>query len=67
MGFKCTNDGTEFPTKQQLVNHMINVHNSPFLEGDEVLVQLSIETVKTKEPEKQAEFTKLFKEMGRVI
>lgn len=41
MGYRCGNDGIEFSTKRQLVAHMLLKYNSPFLEGDEELVQLS--------------------------
>lgn len=41
MGFKCGNCGIDFPTKKELVEHMIEVHNSPFYDGDEKMIQMS--------------------------
>lgn len=34
MAYKCGNCGIEFANKAELVEHMIEVHNSPFIEGD---------------------------------
>lgn len=41
MAYKCSNDGAEFQSKKELVAHMIDKYNSPFIEGDEALVELS--------------------------
>lgn len=49
MGYKCANDGIEFQTKKALVAHMLLVHDSPFLEGDEELVQISENLKKNKD------------------
>jgi transcription elongation factor Elf1 len=41
MSFKCGNCGQEFLTRKELVHHMIDVHNSPFIEGEERDIILS--------------------------
>lgn len=41
MGFKCGNCGIDFPTKIELVEHMIDAHNSPFYDGDEKMITMS--------------------------
>jgi len=34
MGYKCGNCNVDFSTKKEFVEHNIDVHNSPFIEGD---------------------------------
>jgi len=34
MGYKCGNCNVEFQNKREFVEHMLDVHNSPFIEGD---------------------------------
>ena len=34
MGYKCGNCNIEFPNKRAMIEHMIIVHNSPFVEGE---------------------------------
>jgi len=47
MGYRC-GCGAEFDNKKEWVAHMVNAHNSPFLEGDKDLIDLSIkESVKS--------------------
>jgi hypothetical protein len=31
---KCANCNITFSTKRELIEHMLDVHNSPFIEGD---------------------------------
>jgi len=42
MGYRCASCGSiELPGKAELVAHMMLVHNSPFIEGDPEMVQMS--------------------------
>jgi len=34
MGYNCGNCRIEFSNKRELVEHMLDAHNSPFIEGD---------------------------------
>lgn len=34
MAYICSNDGMEFPTKRELIEHMHEKYNCTFLEGD---------------------------------
>jgi len=34
MGYKCGNCNIEFSNKREFVEHNLDVHNSPFIEGD---------------------------------
>ncbi len=34
MAYKCGNCNIEFANKREFIEHMIDVHNSPFIEGD---------------------------------
>lgn len=34
MGYKCGNCNIEFSNKREFVEHNIDVHQSPFIEGD---------------------------------
>lgn len=34
MGYKCGNCGIDFSTKKEWLDHLQDVHNSVFLEGD---------------------------------
>ena len=45
MGYKCLNCNVDFPSKKEQVEHMIDVHSSPFLEGDDGAVIYSKEFV----------------------
>jgi hypothetical protein len=36
MGYKCGNCSLDFATRREMIEHMIKVHNSPFVEGDYV-------------------------------
>ena len=48
MGYKC-GCGAEFDNQKDLIGHMIDVHNSPFVSGEEKLIDMSIRhAVKTK-------------------
>jgi transcription elongation factor Elf1 len=38
---KCGNCGIEFQTRKEQITHMIDVHKSPYLDGDEKDVKLS--------------------------
>jgi hypothetical protein len=42
MGYKCAQCGVDFGNKKQIVEHMIDVHGSPFIEGDEGMVKYSL-------------------------
>lgn len=35
MGYVCGQCNIDFPTKKKIVEHMVDVHRSPFLEGDD--------------------------------
>jgi len=48
MAYSCANCNIDHQTKKALVNHMIDVHNSPFLEGDEKHVKLSKDRAQEK-------------------
>lgn len=41
MAYSCGNCGLDHQTKKQLVQHMVDVHNSPFLEGDDGHIKMS--------------------------
>jgi hypothetical protein len=45
MGYKC-GCGAEFDNQKSLVEHMVNVHNSPFVSGEEKLIKMSIKAAK---------------------
>ena len=50
MAYKCGNDGREFLTKKELVNHLVDVYDTVFVNGDESLVKLSkLKTISLKE------------------
>ncbi len=34
MGYKCGNCNIDFSCKRDMIEHMIDSHNSPFIEGD---------------------------------
>lgn len=34
MGYKCGNCNLDFSNKREFIEHNIDVHNSPFVEGD---------------------------------
>jgi len=34
MGYKCGNCNIEFSSKREFIEHNLDVHNSPFIEGD---------------------------------
>jgi len=34
MGYKCGNCNVEFSNKREFIEHNLDVHNSPFIEGD---------------------------------
>lgn len=34
MGYKCGNCNIEFSNKREFVEHNLDAHNSPFIEGD---------------------------------
>ena len=34
MGYKCGNCNIEFANKREFIEHNLDVHNSPFIEGD---------------------------------
>ena len=48
MGYKCNNCNIDFPDKRGIVEHMIDVHGSPYIEGDWAKVSDSILTEKGK-------------------
>lgn len=60
MGFKCGNCGIDFPTKKELVEHMIDVHNSPFYDGDEKLISMSKAHLDKSNKSNKAQLTELF-------
>lgn len=35
MGFKCGNCNIEFSTRKEWLDHLVDVHNSPIIEGEE--------------------------------
>lgn len=41
MGYKC-GCGAEFDNQKSLVEHMVEAHNSPFVSGEEKLIQMSL-------------------------
>jgi hypothetical protein len=45
MGYKC-GCGAEFDNQKDLVSHMVNVHSSPFVSGEEKLIAMSIKIAK---------------------
>lgn len=58
MAFKCTNDGVEFQSREELVNHMIEKYNSPFIDGEDndknvILSRKILEKKVQKEPQNQ--------------
>lgn len=61
MGYKCGNCGIDFPTKKEQVEHMVNVHNSPFLEGEEREKKMS-KTFLVKKGVKQVDIDNLYSE-----
>lgn len=63
MGYKCANCGIDFPAKRQLVEHMIDVHNSPFVEGDEKMISMSKAHI-GKDNAKKAKFSELYESNG---
>ncbi len=36
MGYKCGNTGKEFSTRKEWLDHLVDVMNSPIMEGDAV-------------------------------
>jgi len=34
MGYKCGNCNLDFSNKREFIEHNLDVHNSPFIEGD---------------------------------
>ena len=49
MVYKCGSCNEEFDNLKAQVEHMVEKHNSPFTEGDEKLIRMSINhAVKTK-------------------
>lgn len=64
MGYKCASCGVDFPNKKLIVEHMINVHNSPFVEGDSTMVELSKSVIKGKTTEEKSNFAKLYEANG---
>lgn len=61
MAYKCGNCNVEFLTRKALNKHMVEVHNSIFLEGDERDIKGTQDIVKAS-PEKYAELDRLSKE-----
>lgn len=59
MGYKCGNCGIDFPNKKQIVEHMIDVHNSPFVEGDESMINMSKKHI-NKDNAKVSKFSELY-------
>ena len=68
MAYTCSNCGTDNDSPRALVQHMLEKHDSPFLEGDERLIALSAaEVTKEKDLGKKARLTEKFAAHGRVI
>lgn len=47
-GYACGNCNIGFPTRKQRNEHMVEAHDSPFVEGDERDIQDSIAFAKVK-------------------
>lgn len=45
---KCGNCNIDFRNKKQLVRHMLDVHESPFVDGSEDLQMIQAELIKEK-------------------
>jgi len=68
MAYTCANCGTDNESPRALAQHMLEKHDSPFLEGDERLIALSAAEVnKEKDLGKKARLTEKFAAHGRVI
>jgi len=68
MAYDCANCGTSNESPRALVQHMLDKHDSPFLEGDERLIALSGAAVNAeKDLGKKARLADKFAAHGRVI
>lgn len=52
MAFDCASCSISNASRKALVEHMIEKHDSPFLDGDERLIALSLAHVKAKKDER---------------
>ena len=59
MGYKCANCGIDFPDRRKIVEHMIDSHDSPYVEGDERMIAYSEEYAKKQNN------TEALKHLGR--
>lgn len=65
MGYKCGNCGIDFPSKREIVEHMLDVHNSPYIEGtlsdvsDKIIQARANDTAHTKNAESKNQQTKV--------
>jgi len=68
MAYDCANCGISNESPKALVQHMLDKHDSPFLEGDERLIALSGAAVNAeKDLGKKARLSEKFAAHGRVI
>lgn len=64
MAYACANCQIEHANPRALVQHMLERHNSPFIEGDEKLTRISKEEVEKLEPTRKAKMKELLGEFG---
>lgn len=68
MAYGCSSCGIENTSPKELVRHMVEKHDSPFLEGDERLIALSAQVVRElNDKNKSAKLAEKFADHGRVI
>lgn len=68
MAYTCANCGSDNDSPRALAAHMLEKHDSPFLEGDERLIGLSADLVRAeKNLDKKARLVDKFAAHGRVI
>ncbi len=62
MGYKCSQCNVDFPHKKGIVDHMADVHNSVFLEGDIQMVQWGKNKAKNN-----ANLKKMYEDAGQEV
>lgn len=68
MAYACSNCVVEFDNPKSLVDHMVEKHDSPFLDGSPKLVDLSVARVTAeKDAGKKSKYVEKFANHGRVI
>lgn len=66
-GYVCANCNVGFPTRKERTKHMVEVHDSPFVEGEERDIQDSIVFAKAQEQKGNNKSITRLKDAGREV